>query len=150
MSKKRLLAVDDNKPFLEFVRKVAVELGYDVEVATSGAAFKKLFEDFQPHSVVVDLIMPDIDGMEIIQWLANQETPSRSIQVIVVTGYSPEYANLAMMLGEGKGLTAVKTLHQTDQGQGPARCFVGRSGRHSEGQLTRARYRRPHDGLQLP
>jgi CheY-like chemotaxis protein len=110
MSKKRLLAVDDNKPFLEFVRKVAVELGYDVEVATSGAAFKKLFEDFQPHSVVVDLIMPDIDGMEIIQWLANQETPSRSIQVIVVTGYSPEYANLAKMLGEGKGLTAVKTL----------------------------------------
>ena len=110
MSKKRLLAVDDNKPFLEFVRKVAVELGYDVEVATSGAAFKKLFEDFQPHSVVVDLIMPDIDGMEIIQWLANQETPSRSIQVIVVTGYSPKYANLAKMLGEGKGLTAVKTL----------------------------------------
>lgn len=110
MSKKRLLAVDDNKPFLEFVRKVAVELGYDVEVATSGAAFKKLFEDFQPHSVVVDLIMPDIDGMEIIQWLANQETPSRSIQVIVVTGYSPEYANLAKMLGDGKGLTAVKTL----------------------------------------
>lgn len=110
MSKKRLLVVDDNKPFLEFVRKVAVDLGYDVELASNGMAFKKLYEEFQPHSVVVDLIMPDIDGMEIIQWLANQDQSAQAIQVIVVTGYSPEYANLAKMLGEGKGLTAVKTL----------------------------------------
>ena len=110
MSNKRLLVVDDNKPFLEFVRKVAVDLGYDVELASSGAVFKNLYKEFHPHTVVVDLIMPDIDGMEIIQWLANQKTAARSVQVIVVTGYSPEYADLAKMLGEGKGLTAVKTL----------------------------------------
>ena len=107
MSKKRLLAVDDSKPFLEFVRKVAVDLGYDVELADNGADFKKLYGTFHPNLVVVDLIMPDIDGMELIQWLAELDTPAR---VIVVTGYSPEYASLAKMLGEGKGLTTVKTL----------------------------------------
>ena len=107
MSNKRLLAVDDSKPFLEFVRKVAVGLGYDVELADNGADFKKLYGTFQPNLVVVDLIMPDIDGMELIQWLAELDTPAR---VIVVTGYSPEYASLAKMLGEGKGLTTVKTL----------------------------------------
>jgi len=110
MSNKRLLVVDDNKPFLEFVRKVAVDLGYDVELSSNGANFKKIYEEFHPHSVIVDLIMPDIDGMEIIQWLANQENSAQTVQVIVVTGYSPEYADLAKMLGEGKGLTAVKTL----------------------------------------
>ena len=107
MSAKRLLAVDDNEPFLEFVRKVAVELGYEVELASNGAAFMTAYEKFKPHTVVVDLIMPDIDGMELIQWLAEIKTPA---QVIVVTGYSPEYADLAKMLGEGKGLTAVKAL----------------------------------------
>ena len=107
MSKKRLLAVDDNKPFLEFVRKVGIGLGYDVEVASEGVVFKKLYETFQPDSVLVDLIMPDMDGMEIIQWLAEKNART---QVIVVTGYSPEYAGLAKMLGEGKGLTAVQAL----------------------------------------
>ena len=107
MSNKRLLAVDDNKPFLEFVRKVGVGLGYDVELASDGAAFKTLYESFQPETVVVDLIMPDIDGMELIQWLAEVDSRAR---VIVITGYSPEYASLAKMLGEGKGLNAVKAL----------------------------------------
>ena len=107
MSKKRLLAVDDNKPFLEFIRKVATGLGYDVELASDGLAFKTLYESFQPETVVVDLIMPDIDGMELIQWLAEVDSRAR---VIVITGYSPEYASLAKMLGEGKGLNAVKAL----------------------------------------
>ena len=89
------------------MRKVAVELDYDVELATGGVAFKKLYKKFQPHTVLVDLIMPDIDGMELIQWLAKLETQS---QVIVVTGYSPEYADLAKMLGEGKGLSTMKAL----------------------------------------
>ena len=57
--------------------------------------------------MVVDLIMPDIDGMELIQWLAEVDARAR---VIVITGYSPEYASLAKMLGEGKGLNAVKAL----------------------------------------
>lgn len=107
MNKKRLLIVDDSKAFLEFVRKVADGIGYDVELAADGASFKKLYETFQPHTVMIDLIMPDIDGMELIQWLAELDARAR---VIVVTGYSPEYAGLAKMLGEGKGLSTVKIL----------------------------------------
>ena len=107
MSKKRLLVVDDNKSFLEFVRKIAVGLGYEVELASDGGVFKEIYQTFKPHQVLIDLIMPDIDGMELIQWLAELEMPA---QVIVVTGYSPEYVNLAKMLGEGKGLSTVIAL----------------------------------------
>lgn len=107
MNDKRLLAVDDNGPFLEFVRKVAVKQGYDVALTTNGVDFKKKYESFHPTMVLVDLIMPEIDGMELIQWLADQALPA---QVIVVTGYSPKYADLAKMLGEGKGLSSVRTL----------------------------------------
>jgi FixJ family two-component response regulator len=51
--------------------------------------------------------MPDIDGMELIQWLADLDMP---VQVIVVTGHSSEYVNLAKVLGEGKGLSTVLAL----------------------------------------
>ena len=56
--------------------------------------------------VLVDLIMPDIEGMELVQWLAERET---SAPIILVTGYAPEYVALAKLLAEGRGLDSVVT-----------------------------------------
>ena len=93
--------------FGEFVRKVAVEAGFEVEVTTDGYQFQQRYETFDPTGVVVDLIMPDIEGIELVQWVANRDAPAH---LIVVTGYSPEYAKLAKLLGEAKGLPSVATL----------------------------------------
>jgi DNA-binding response OmpR family regulator len=107
MSGKRLLVVDDEPRFGEFVRKVAVDAGFEVEVTTNGYDFQKRYPVFDPTAVVVDLIMPEIEGIELVQWVAAREAPAH---LIVVTGYSPEYATLAKMLGEAKGLSSVATL----------------------------------------
>ena len=107
MTENRLLVVDDNKGFGEFVRKVAVGESHAVEVTDSGRAFKLSFADFKPTTVIIDLVMPDIDGIELAQWVAGRASPPR---VIVTTGYSPHYATLAKKLGEGRGLAPVTTL----------------------------------------
>ena len=106
-AKQRLLIVDDEPRFGEFVRKVAVEAGFEVEVTTDGYQFQRRYETFDPTGVVVDLIMPDIEGIELVQWVANRDAPAH---LIVVTGYSPQYATLAKMLGEARGLPSVATL----------------------------------------
>jgi CheY-like chemotaxis protein len=107
MTDRRLLIVDDEPAFGEFVRKVASGLDYAVEVTSDGHAFKQRYDNFEPTVVVVDLIMPDIEGIELVQWLAKRRTDAL---IIVVTGYSPEYAALAKMLAEGRGLGSVITL----------------------------------------
>ena len=107
MTGQRLLVVDDETDLGEFVRLVALDLGFEVEVTTDGYAFKERYDDFDPTLVMVDLIMPDIDGMELVQWLAERETSAR---IIVVTGYSPKYVALAKLLAEGRGLHSVITL----------------------------------------
>ena len=107
MSEKRLLVVDDEPRFGEFVRKVAVDAGFEVEVTTNGYDFQARYPVFNPIAVMVDLIMPEIEGIEIVQWVADRESPAH---LIAVTGYSPEYATLAKMLGEAKGLPSVATL----------------------------------------
>ena len=104
---RRLLIVDDEPRFGEFVRKVAVEAGFEVEVTTDGYQFQRRYEAFDPTAVIVDLVMPEIEGIELVQWVADHEAPAH---LIVVTGYSPEYATLAKMLGEAKGLPSVATL----------------------------------------
>ncbi|MFP6744372.1 MAG: response regulator [Alphaproteobacteria bacterium] len=107
MSAGRLLVVDDESRFGEFVGKVAADAGYEVEVTTKGHDFQARYLEFQSTAVVVDLIMPEIEGIELVQWVAERDAPAH---LSVVTGYSPEYATLAKILGEAKGLPSVSTL----------------------------------------
>ena len=105
----RLLVVDDDPGFGEFVRKVGVKCGFDVEVTNNGESFKLKYDEFDPSVTVLDVIMPDIEGIELIQWLGER---GADVHVIVVTGYTPRYAALAAKLAEAKGLRSVATLNK--------------------------------------
>ena len=107
MVEKRLLVVDDEPEFGEFVRKVAVELDYEVEVTGDGRSFMKAYESFDPSVIILDLVMPGIDGVELVQWLVEHKCTA---QLIVITGYNPKYAALAGKLAEARGLSSVTTL----------------------------------------
>ena len=107
MVEKRLLVVDDEPEFGEYVRKVAIELGYAVEVTGDGKSFMEAYESFDPSVIVLDLVMPEIDGVELVQWLVEHNCTA---QLIVITGYNPNYAALAAKLAEARGLSSVTTL----------------------------------------
>lgn len=107
MSDKRLLIVDDEPGFGEFVRDVAQNLGYKVLVTTNGFDFQKSYTDFQPSKIVFDMVIPDIDGNELLLWLLQQ---GYAADLIIATGYSPDYAQDAKILAEFNGLRTVTTL----------------------------------------
>ena len=107
MTEKRLLVVDDEPEFGEFVRKVASDIGYEVQVTTDGWTFQKVYANFQPTTIVLDMVMPEIDGNELVLWLMDQGYTS---DLIIITGYSPDYAKDAKILAEFKGLRSVRTL----------------------------------------
>lgn len=105
----RLLVCDDEPAFGRFVRNVAEELGYAVCVTTDGRDFIDAYDSFRPTTVVLDMIMPGMDGNELVLWLAQQKSTAR---LIIITGYTPDYATHAKILAEYKGLRPVTTLHK--------------------------------------
>jgi CheY-like chemotaxis protein len=107
MAAKRLLIVDDEPKFASFVRKVAIPLGFEVEIATHGREFQEAYKRTAPNLVMVDMVMPDIDGNELVLWLVEQ---GYDADLIIITGYSPDYALNARLLAEYKGMRSVKTL----------------------------------------
>lgn len=107
MTGKRLLIVDDEPKFAAFVARVAEPLGFAVEVTTHGRDFKQRYLAIPPDVVVIDMVMPDIDGNELILWLVEQGSTA---DVIIITGYHPDYAINARILAEFKGLKSVCTL----------------------------------------
>jgi YesN/AraC family two-component response regulator len=74
---------------------------------TESRAFKSVIARFVPDIIVLDLVMPDIDGIDIIRFLA--ESGSRA-RVVVTTGFNPAYARAACGLGIANGRLSVTTL----------------------------------------
>jgi CheY-like chemotaxis protein len=107
MHRKRLLIVDDEPRFAAFVGRVAEPLGYEVEVTNHGRDSQAAYLRKRPDIVVIDMVMPDIDGNELILWLVEQRCAA---DIIIITGYHPDYAVNARLLAEFKGLRSVVTL----------------------------------------
>ena len=95
MTKYRLLFVDDDESVLRALGNYFVELGHEVHTATSGKAGLGLFEQVEPHVVVLDLKMPELSGMEVLEVLRRK----RAV-VLMLTGHGEiESAVQAMRLG---------------------------------------------------
>lgn len=104
---KKLLVVDDEPGFREFVHDAAVELGFEVETASNGAIARDVYLRFSPDIIVLDMVMPEVDGVEFTRWLALQQTQAR---VILVTGYNPHYADSTGKLATALGLSGIMFL----------------------------------------
>jgi CheY-like chemotaxis protein len=99
----RLLIIDDDKDFGEYVRQAAEEAGFEVNVTTQARDFKESFDAFNPDVIVLEVVMPDVDGIELINWLGDQGCTAR---LIIVTVYSLKYAEMARTLSVAKGMTS--------------------------------------------
>ncbi len=63
----RVLAVDDDAQALRFVRDALTEAGYQVTATTDPEEVPGLMEREQPHLVLLDLVLPGTDGIELMQ-----------------------------------------------------------------------------------
>ncbi len=107
MAGKHLLVMDDEPSFAEFVRRAVKDPGFSVTAISDPREFKKTYETIKPSVVVLDIVMPEIDGIELIQWIANQEHKAK---IIIVSGWNASYAKFARKLAQVKGLDSIETL----------------------------------------
>ncbi len=103
----RLLIIDDEPDFCDFVAQVAEDVGYETRKVTDPLKFEQAYRSFDPSTIVIDMVMPEIDGFEIVNWLIEQKCTAK---VLIVTGYNPVYARSAQLQSSAKGLPKVKTF----------------------------------------
>ncbi len=109
MAKQRLLVCDDEEALGRFVRNVTEPLGYDVCLVTSGEELIARYDAFAPTIILLDMVMPGMDGNEVILWLAEHGCTAR---LIIMTGYHPQYADHARILADFRGIGSVTTLRK--------------------------------------
>ena len=105
----RILVIDDDVDFADFVRKVAESCGYEVRTTTSPGEFRQWARDWQPTHVILDLVMPEVDGVEILRFLAADLCSAR---VLIMSGYDGRVVEAARRIGTERGLDIVGTLQK--------------------------------------
>ena len=83
--KTRILVVDDSPLIVMSIKLILEDAGYEVLDASDGAAGLKLAEDKLPNLILLDLLMPGIDGIETLSRL-KISAKTADIPVLMVTG----------------------------------------------------------------
>jgi two-component system, sensor histidine kinase and response regulator len=83
--KKRLLLVDDNPRNLTLLELRLQSLGHELTFADGGAAAIALYDKQRPDLVLLDLMMPDIDGLAVLKHIRGRDA---HVPVILVTAHS--------------------------------------------------------------
>jgi DNA-binding response OmpR family regulator len=82
----RILVVDDEPPIVELIAGYLVREGWDVRTAGDGVAAIQAIRDWDPDAVVLDLMLPGIDGVEVCR----QMRAFSDAYVIMLTARSEE------------------------------------------------------------
>jgi two-component system response regulator AtoC len=83
MKNRRILIIDDERPLLETLEMFLAEKGYTVCCAESGAEGLKQCIIFDPQVIILDIRLPDMDGLEVLQELIRQGRKN----IIIITAF---------------------------------------------------------------
>lgn len=88
-TKSKILIVDDDPNILLSVEFLLVKNGYDVLVARNGIEAIEIIEDTIPDIVLLDIMMPDVDGYVICEFIKKNER-TKNTKVIFLSAKSRE------------------------------------------------------------
>jgi DNA-binding response OmpR family regulator len=84
-----VLVADDNPDILELVALTLERDGYEVVQARTGEEALRLAAEREPHLAVLDLMMPGIDGYEVIRRLRAEET-GRRVPILILSAFAED------------------------------------------------------------
>jgi len=108
----RLLIIDDEPEICDLFSAVAERLGFDVCTTGDANEFIRLNREFDPTVIILDLQMPQADGVELLRRLADDKC---SAGILVVSGADNRVLGSAEQLGANRGLEMLGAMQKPVQ-----------------------------------
>ncbi|WP_346967004.1 response regulator transcription factor [Clostridium perfringens] len=105
MTNKKVLIVDDEEHIRELIKFNLKKEGYDTEVAVNGTESLKIIREIKFDLILLDLMLPEIDGLEVCKEIRRNEETS-DIPVMMITAKGEEFDKvLGLELGADDYIT---------------------------------------------
>lgn len=82
MSKPTVLLIDDEKPYAEIIKSVLESLDIDVLIACDSKEALNFLQQIIPDLILLDVMMPDVDGLTLLRWLREHSEKDIPIHVV--------------------------------------------------------------------
>lgn len=96
MNSVKILIVDDEPDILEFLKYNLSKEGYEVYTATDGESGIKIAERERPQLVILDIMMPKMDGVEVCRHLRSKPEFSKTL-IAFLTAREEDYSQIAAL-----------------------------------------------------
>ena len=144
MTQPRLLAIDDEPGILNILGDLGQHAGYETYATSEPDEFLQRAHDWGPDLILMDLQMPQIDGVELLRRLAGDDVRS---PIVLMSGVDDKLLRTVGDLGTDLGLNMAGVLHKPIRAETFLRTMVSRSAPagSTEGQDARQEL---HDAIQ--
>ncbi|HEY4178946.1 MAG TPA: response regulator [Kofleriaceae bacterium] len=88
-AKRKLLVIDDSELILAAEEAVLTAAGFEVRTVSSLRQFVNALIDWQPHMIVTDLYMPEMQGDALCNWV-RQQVATSSIPIVIYSSAPDE------------------------------------------------------------
>jgi len=104
-----LAMLDDEGDFCDLVGKIATSCGYDVFMTTRARLFLDHLDGHAADVIILDLHMPDSDGIEVLRLLAGLGVIAK---ILIASGADGRVMETALELGRERGLRMAGVIHK--------------------------------------
>lgn len=91
MNDQTILVVEDEASIAEVVSLYLKRAGYNVQIASDGKQAMNIFEKQMPQFVILDLMLPEVDGLSLTRWLRDRS----DVPIIMLTARREEIDRIA-------------------------------------------------------
>lgn len=113
MQKKKILLIDDEPDFVAMITDLLGTNGYEVFTASSGENGIEQCKECLPDLILLDIMLPKIDGLEVLYRLRNIHPNTKNTPIIMVTGKT-EMESFFQAKGFGATGYIIKPFHPED------------------------------------
>ena len=100
-----ILVIDDEQSFCEVVAEILLNDGYDVHKAFNAEQAERILEEVQPGLIILDIMMPDTDGLTLVRRLRASSQFADTPIIISSAKYLQEDKTAAMESGANSFLS---------------------------------------------
>ena len=103
----KIMIVDDEAGFIKVIGTIAEQLGMDVRAVNDPLGAVAAFIDYRPDVLIIDMIMPRKDGVDVLNEILGAGIP---VRIVLTSGLSEAYLRLARGVARYHGIDRVHVL----------------------------------------
>jgi EAL domain-containing protein (putative c-di-GMP-specific phosphodiesterase class I)/ActR/RegA family two-component response regulator len=105
----RLLIIDDEEDICDLIAEISERHGFETRTTSNAENVYQLLADFPCDVIMMDLMMPGIDGVELLRLLSEK---AKAARLCLISGSDARVLNSARRLGSAHGLNVVAALEK--------------------------------------